>query len=250
MVKERKLAVPNTTVFIAQLSEGTRNIIRKDLEQHARENGYHLNWDLEADDYVGMTRRFCDIDEIYKDTKLVFCEPGLDIEEYEISLQRNITIKLPDDDIDALCKKAAKVELTVSQLIENFVSDLIDGSRTNGSDERMYAQQWFERCWFSFPMEESFLSYLIDFDQIESATETWDELAYYKNKDELDEYEKEEVELLNEEIDELFNEYKELYRNPADATLEEGMKKVAAWLREREELMNGNKSPTAQEKKR
>lgn len=250
MVKERKLAVPNTTVFIAQLSEGTRNIIRKDLEQHARENGYHLNWDLEADDYVGMTRRFCDIDEIYKDTKLVFCEPGLDIEEYEISLQRNITIKLPDDDIDALCKKAAKVELTVSQLIENFVSDLIDGSRTNGSDERMYAQQWFERCWFSFPMEESFLSYLIDFDQIESATETWDELAYYKNKDELDEYEKEEVELLNEEIDELFNEYKELYRNPADATLEEGMKKVTAWLREREELMNGNKSPTAQEKKR
>ena len=250
MVKERKLAVPNTMVFIAQLSEGTRNIIRKDLEQHARENGYHLNWDLEADDYVGMTRRFCDIDEIYKDTKLVFCEPGLDIEEYEISLQRNITIKLPDDDIDALCKKAAKVELTVSQLIENFVSDLIDGSRTNGSDERMYAQQWFERCWFSFPMEESFLSYLIDFDQIESATETWDELAYYKNKDELDEYEKEEVELLNEEIDELFNEYKELYRNPADATLEEGMKKVTAWLREREELMNGNKSPTAQEKKR
>lgn len=250
MVKERKLAVPNTTIFIAQLSEGTRNIIRKDLEQHARENGYHLDWDGEANDYVGMTRRFCDIDEIYKDTKLVFCEPGLDIEEYEISLQRNITIKLPDDDIDALCKKAAKVELTVSQLIENFVSDLIDGSRTNGSDERMYAQQWFERCWFSFPMEESFLSYLIDFDQIESATETWDELAYYKNKDELDEYEKEEVELLNEEIDELFNEYKELYRNPADATLEDGMKKVTAWFREREELMNGNKSPTAQEKKR
>ena len=81
MVKERKLAVPNTTIFIAQLSAGTRNIIRKDLEQHARENGYHLDWDWEAKDYAGMTRRFCDIDEIYKDTKLVFCEPGIDIEE-------------------------------------------------------------------------------------------------------------------------------------------------------------------------
>ena len=56
MVKERKLAVPNTTIFIAQLSAGTRNIIRKDLEQHARENGYHLDWDWEAKDYVGMKR--------------------------------------------------------------------------------------------------------------------------------------------------------------------------------------------------
>lgn len=250
MVKERKLAVPNTTIFIAQLSAGTRNIIRKDLEQHARENGYHLDWDWEAKDYVGMTRRFCDIDEIYKDTKLVFCEPGIDIEEYEISLQRNITIKLPDDDIDALCKKAAKAELTVSQLIENFVSDLIDGSRTNGSDERMYAQQWFERCWFSSPMEETFLSYLIDFGQTDTAIETWEELEYYKKQSELDEYDKEEVELLNEEINELFNDYKKLYTNCADETLEEGMKRVTEWFKEREELMNGNKSPTAQEKKR
>ena len=250
MVKERKLAVPNTTIFIVQLSAGTRNIIRKDLEQHARENGYHLDWDWEAKDYVGMTRRFCDIDEIYKDTKLVFCEPEIDIEEYEISLQRNITIKLPDDDIDALCKKAAKAELTVSQLIENFVSDLIDGSRTNGSDERMYAQQWFDRCWFSSPMEETFLSYLIDFDQIDTAIETWEELEYYKKQSELDEYDKEEVELLNEEINELFNDYKELYTNCADETLEEGMKRVTEWFKEREELMNVNKSPTAQEKKR
>lgn len=161
-----------------------------------------------------------------------------------------VTIKLPDDDIDALCKKAAKAELTVSQLIENFVSDLIDGSRTNGSDERMYAQQWFDRCWFSSPMEETFLSYLIDFDQIDTAIETWEELEYYKKQSELDEYDKEEVELLNEEINELFNDYKELYTNCADETLEEGMKRVTEWFKEREELMNVNKSPTAQEKKR
>lgn len=250
MVKERKLAVPNTTILVAQLPEGTRNIIRKDLMQHARENGYRLEWDREANDYVGMTRRFCDMDEIYKDTKLVFCEPGADIEEYEMSLQRNITIKLPDDDVDALCKKAGKTELTVSQLIENFISDLIDGSRTNGSDERMYAQQWFERCWFSSLMEETFLCYLIDFDKIESATGIWDELEYYKNKGELDEYEREEVELLNEELEEMFEDYKELYRRPEDATLEEEMKLVTAWCKEREALLNGNRNTVVQEKRR
>lgn len=30
--------------------------------------------------------------------------------------------------------------MTVSQLLENFVSDLVGGSRTNGSDERMYGK--------------------------------------------------------------------------------------------------------------
>ncbi len=36
MVKERVLAVPDTSIFIAELPEATRNIIRKDLEEHAR----------------------------------------------------------------------------------------------------------------------------------------------------------------------------------------------------------------------
>lgn len=41
-----------------------------------------------------------------------------------------------------------------------------------------------------------------------------------------------------------------MYTNCADETLEEGMKRVTEWFKEREELMNVNKSPTAQEKKR
>ena len=41
-------------------------------ELHARENGYRLEWDAEARDYIGMTRRFCDIEEIYAHTKSGF----------------------------------------------------------------------------------------------------------------------------------------------------------------------------------
>lgn len=242
MVKERKLAVPDSTIFIVQLPAGTRHIIREDLEQHARENGYRLEWDWEAKDYVGMTRRFCDIDEIYKDTKLIFCERGEDIEAFELSKRRNMTLILPDDDIDALCKKAGKYQLTVSQLIENFISDLIEGSKTNGSDERMYAQQWFERCWFSTLSEKTFLSYLIDFDQIDSVIEMWEELQYYKRQDELDEYAKDEKEVLQEELEEMFKDYREWYSEPEDATLEDGMEKVAAWSKEREGLINGSKN--------
>ena len=58
MVKERVLAVPDTSIFIAELPEATRNIIRKDLEEHAREHHYRLEWDLKNKDYVAMSRRF------------------------------------------------------------------------------------------------------------------------------------------------------------------------------------------------
>ena len=78
MVKERKLAVPYTTILIAQLPEETQRIIRADLMEYAREHNERLEWDLEAQDYAGMTRRFCDIEEIYRDTALIFCEPGED----------------------------------------------------------------------------------------------------------------------------------------------------------------------------
>ena len=105
MVKERILAVPYTTVFIAQLPKETQDIIREDMKLHARENGYRLEWDAEARDYIGMTRRFCDIEEIYAHTKVDFCEPGEDIEPYERSQQRNIVLKLPEDDIKDLCVK-------------------------------------------------------------------------------------------------------------------------------------------------
>lgn len=89
MVKERILAVPYTTVFIAQLPKETQDIIREDMKLHARENGYRLEWDAEARDYIGMTRRFCDIEEIYAHTKVDFCEPGENLLFYERCIRRD-----------------------------------------------------------------------------------------------------------------------------------------------------------------
>lgn len=67
----------------------------------------------------------------------------------------------------------------------------------------------------------------------------WEELQDYKRQDE---YDKEEMEVLQEELEEMFEDYKEWYSESADATLQEGMKKVVAWSEEREGLMNGSKN--------
>jgi len=74
--------------------------------------------------------------------------------EIETIKERKITLKLSDADCDRLARKCGEHGLTIGELIENFVGDLVGGTYSNGSDERDYADQWFERCWFGmFPME-------------------------------------------------------------------------------------------------
>ena len=82
-------------------------------------------------------------------------------EEIEIIRERKITVKLSDADCDRLAKKCGEYGLTIGELIENFVGDLVDGTYSNGSDERMYAQQWFERCWFGMFPKPTLLNHLL-----------------------------------------------------------------------------------------
>lgn len=218
--------------------------------EYAREHNERLEWDPEARDYAGMTRRFCDIEEIYKDTDLIFCEPGEDVRDYELSQQRTLTVRLPDDDIDALCRKAGSADLTVGELLENFISDLVGGSRTNGSDERMLAHRWFDRCWFSICHETTFLSYLIDYGLVDAAMDYWTELEGYREQDELDEYDKEDMAYYTEELNTLFKEYKKYYPQSSELSVEMAMEKVVKWSREREELLNANRSVRCRENSR
>ena len=61
---------------------------------------------------------------------------------------RIININLSDSDVKRLYVKAAGASLTPEELIENFIGDLVCGTYSNGSDERVYAEQWFDRCDF------------------------------------------------------------------------------------------------------
>jgi len=75
----------------------------------------------------------------YKDNK----------QEAETVRERIYKIRLSDADVERLAKRALSYNLSPAELLENFIGDLVDGTYTNGSDERMYADQWAERCWFA-----------------------------------------------------------------------------------------------------
>jgi len=78
----------------------------------------------------------------------------------------------------------------------------------------------------------------------------WTELEGYREQDELDEYDKEDMAYYTEELDTLFKEYKEYYPESSETSVEMAMEKVVKWSREREELLNANRSVRCRENSR
>lgn len=84
--------------------------------------------------------------------------------EIETITERKLSLNLSDADVERLCVKAGIAQLTVSQLLESFIGDLVGGTYSNGSDERDAAQKWYERCgYYSYDYpSKSFLSHLCE----------------------------------------------------------------------------------------
>lgn len=61
----QKPNVSDTSLFICQLPQDIQDQIKQDVETHAYENGYILEIDEETNEYVALSRRFCDIDDMY-----------------------------------------------------------------------------------------------------------------------------------------------------------------------------------------
>lgn len=94
---------------------------------------------------------------------------------------RLLELKLHDVDFRRLAEYAAEAELTVAELLEGFISDLVNGASSHGSDEREFANQWYNRCGFSHYNNYSLLHYLISIGFIDEFVGLWTEFCYYKS---------------------------------------------------------------------
>lgn len=75
---------------------------------------------------------------------------------------RTITLNLSDTDCPRLSETAGQVGMSAGELLQAFIGDLVDGTYTNGSDERMYTQMWFDRCGFAQMANHTLLRYLLE----------------------------------------------------------------------------------------
>ena len=101
--------------------------------------------------------------------------------EIESIKDRELTIRLSDADCERLAKKVGLVNLSIPELVENFIGDLIDGTYSNGSDERRLANEWFERCGFGMFPKQTLLRYLREYGyDVEDFLIAYDEMKYYE----------------------------------------------------------------------
>ena len=100
--------------------------------------------------------------------------------------QRNFAVELTDRDAAAFLEMCYRDGTTPAEVLAGFINDLVCGAHTRGSDERMYAQQYFERCCYDLCAPETFLRYLLDsgylpdiVDCMECRDDAAADLAYY-----------------------------------------------------------------------
>lgn len=109
----------------------------------------------------------------------------------------NVELNLYEEDLKKVLNICGAHDLELGQLLENFISDLVDGKQRNGSDEVDLAGKWFQRCWFGMFPEETFLRYVINYNGVEvvyNAICEMEEMEEYLKKIENDpEYEKEYI---------------------------------------------------------
>lgn len=93
--------------------------------------------------------------------------------------ERTFELRLSDEDVKRLWEKAGRVGMTAGELLTSFVGDLVDGTYSHGSDERMYAEQWFDRCGFSYMADKTFMRYLLEYGELDSLLQSVETLAGY-----------------------------------------------------------------------
>lgn len=168
--------------------------------------------------------------------------------------KRTFNLELTDEDMKEFVKKCYQDGTTPAEVLEGFINDLVDGSRTRGSDERELASNYYDRCGYGFFTGEycNFTQWLLNEYGEQSLKEIIDsqddiktfeeEIAYLKeNPEQCEEGELEDLEAemteSKEAIEGYYQEYAQCTRKPD--SLEEGIKNVHEYFAMMKQIEEG-----------
>lgn len=168
-------------------------------------------------------------------------------EEIETIKERHIVLKLSDADCERIFELCGKNNLSVSELLENFIGDLIDGTYSNGSDERDLAEQWLERCGFVWNPKPTLLQWFLEtwtnierfFDLLDEIKTGYEDMKYCP-KGPSHEKEINFLKMYIEEREEIIADYRSRYKeeNP-DADWEKEIVNVKEWFETKKRFVEG-----------
>lgn len=165
--------------------------------------------------------------------------------EIETISERNIKIRLSDADCDRISDLCGEYGITVAELLENFIGDLVDGTRSNGSDERDLAQDYFYRCSFARFPENTLLHHLLTWGR--NPEEYLQLLDYIEQNEEEKKYLEEHPEEVNEEhllsLDENIEWWKEQlddmsgdWKTYEEPDMEKEISTLREWIKAKDEF--------------
>ena len=175
------------------------------------------------------------------------------IDKYAPLKPQQFILNLSDADTAAFYQLACRNGTTPAEILTGFICDLIDGTQTRGSDERMYAQQYLDRCGYEMEAQQTFLLWLLkewridDAAQLlETAEDAAGDLAYYEQHPEeadpgfIDDLKATQGQA-QQEIADLYKEYAahmEQLREPAQE-MQEATAEVKDYLRQLQTIQQG-----------
>ena len=156
--------------------------------------------------------------------------------------QRNFAVELTDSTAAAFYELCCRNGTDAGEVLAGFINDLVCGSHTRGSDERMYAQQYFERCCYDLCAPETFLRYLLNYDEMttlldcmETRQDAADDLAYYaEHPDGTADFLQDLRDVVQEadaEIQNIYTEYTAHTKHGQPETLETGLQAVREYVK-------------------
>lgn len=162
--------------------------------------------------------------------------------------KRQITVKLSDADCDRLVDLCGRYNLGVGELLENFIGDLVEGTYSNGSDERAYAKEWFERCWFSLQPEQTLLNHLLSWgyepedylDMVDEIKDLRNQRKYVVNHPDEFTYPDEEKRSLKElviDIEDALASMREDWHPEGKVHMSKEIRRIRKWKEEKQSLL-------------
>lgn len=158
-----------------------------------------------------------------------------------------VILQLTDKVTADFIERCYKDGTTPAEVLEGFINDLVHGLYTRGSDERMYAEQYYDRCGYGFFFSGEYRTFtqwlLCEYgeytlkeiiDSLDDTKTFEEEIAYLKeHPDECEEGEIEDLEAelsgSKETIEEYYQEYTKKTTKPD--TMEDGIKGVREYMK-------------------
>ena len=96
----------------------------------------------------------------------------------------NVPIELYQEDWGKIILMLAKDSINLQTLLTGFIADLVSSTKSsNGSDERILADEYYERCWYGLNGEGTFLRYLVEKSELFSFLEWLKDVEIYQDEE-------------------------------------------------------------------